>query len=131
ELSITINDPYYVKKYINCLLPIITVLLCTNLYSQESVANIDAQNKLLQYEGRIGLNNPGVAEIYWPGSSVKIRFKGTGITAILKDQRGDNYYNIIIYDSIHVLKLDTARKTYILANHLPDGFHTAELFRRT
>ena len=120
------------KKYINCLLPIITVfLLWTNLYSQESITAIDAQNKLLQYEGRIGLNNSGVAEIYWPGSSVKIRFKGTGITAILKDQRGDNYYNIIIDDSIHVLKLDTARKTYILANHLPDGFHTAELFRRT
>ena len=82
----TINDRYYVKrKYINCLLPIITVLLVTNLYSQESFMPIDAQNKILQYEGRIGFKDQGIAEIYWPGSSIKIRFKGTGIKAILKD----------------------------------------------
>ena len=77
-------------KFIKCLLPGITVLICANTYSQKTITLIDAQNKHIQYEGRIGLNNPGIAEIYWPGSSVKIRFKGTGIKAILKDQRGDN-----------------------------------------
>ena len=86
-------------------------MLCTNSYSQETVTLIDAQNKHIQYEGRIGFNNPGIAEIYWPGSSVKIRFKGTGVKAILKEQRKGNYYNIIIDgDSINVLKSDTNKK---------------------
>ena len=119
-------------EYIKSLLPFITVLLCTNSYSQKLTTLIDAQNTHIQYEGRIGLNNPGIAEIYWPGSSVKIRFKGTGIKAILKDQQGDNYYNVIVdEDSIHVLKLDTAKKTYTLATRLQEGEHTVELFRRT
>ena len=120
------------KKYINCLLAIITVLLCSNTYSQKAGILIDAQNKDLQYQGRIGFDNPGIAEIYWPGSSVTIKFKGTGVKAILKEQRKNNYYNIIIDgDSIHILKPDTLKKAYTLASGLSEGEHTVELFRRT
>ncbi|MEP6949175.1 MAG: SGNH/GDSL hydrolase family protein [Ginsengibacter sp.] len=120
------------KKYINCLLPIITGLLCANVYAQESITSIDVHNKDIQYEGRIDLVNPGVAEIYWPGSSIKIKFKGTGVKAILKEQRAGNYYNIIIDgDSITILKPDTIKKTYTLASQLSDGEHTVEIFRRT
>ena len=119
-------------RYINYLLPVIAVSLCTNLYSQQSVTLVDAHNKNLQYEGRIGFDNPGVAEIYWPGSSVTIKFKGTGVNAILKEQHKDNYYNIIIDgDSINVLKPDTVKRTYVLASGLVEGEHMVELFRRT
>lgn len=119
-------------KYLNRCLPIIAVWLCTNSYAQNTNTFTGAHNTQLQYEGRIGLNKPGIAEIYWPGSSVKIRFKGTGIKAILKDERGDNYYNLIIdNDSVYVLKLDTNKTIYTLASHLPEGEHTVELFRLT
>lgn len=119
-------------KHIICLLLIITVLLYGNSYSQKTVTIINAQNKHIQYEGRIGMDNPGVAEIYWPGSSCKIKFKGTGVNAILKEERGDNYYDVIIdEDSIYVLKLDTVKTIYKLASHLKEGKHTVELFRRT
>src|ERR1700730_499283 len=92
------------KKYIYSLLPVIIFLLSANAFSQGKKERSGANNSYIQYQGRIGMDNPGIAEIYWPGSSIKIRFKGTGIKAILKDQRGNNYYNIIVDDdSVHVL----------------------------
>ncbi len=118
--------------YYKGVLPVIAVLLCANSYAQKTVTFIGAHNTHMQYEGRIGMNKPGVAEIYWPGSSCKIRFRGTEVKAILKDERGHNYFNVIIdEDSICVLKLDTLKTVYILASHLREGEHTVELFRRT
>jgi len=107
-------------------------LSLTNCYSQKEVILVDVRSKRLQYEGRININNAGMAEIYWPGSSCKIKFRGTELSAILKDERGHNYYNVIVdNDSVRVLKLDTAKKTYLLVSRLKDGEHTVELFRRT
>lgn len=116
-----------------CIYSLLFVLMVPSLdsYSQRQ-SIIGPHNKLLQYEGRIGVNNPTATEIYWAGSSVKIRFKGTGLKAMLKDERGYNYYNVIIdSDSIHVLKPDTSKTLYTLASRLPAGEHTVELFKRT
>ena len=119
------------KKHNTYLLLIVAFLLYEHIGAQ-TTTNIDAQNKFIQYDGRIGLENSGVAEIYWPGSSWKIKFRGTDVKAILKDEQGDNYYDIIVDDTdIHVLKLDTAKKEYTLASRLSAGVHTIELFRRT
>jgi hypothetical protein len=119
-------------KYRDFLLSFIIGLLSTNAYSQKAGVLVNAYHTSIQYDGRIGFKNPGVAEIYWPGSSCKIKFKGTELKAILQDERGHNYYNVIIDDNeIHVLKLAPQKKEYTLASHLPDGEHTVELFRRT
>ncbi|MEO8111377.1 MAG: SGNH/GDSL hydrolase family protein [Ginsengibacter sp.] len=120
------------KKNVKCLILIITSFFWSNSYSQKPIKLIDAQDPHIQFEGRIGMNNPGIAEIYWPGSSCKIRFNGTGVKATLKDQGGNNYYNVIIDDdSIYVLKLDSNKTTFTLASNLSEGEHTVELFRRT
>jgi hypothetical protein len=122
----------YENKISRCVLTVISVLLYANCYAQKEIALVNADSKSIQYQGRIGMNDPGVAEIYWPGSSVKLKFRGTGIKATLRDKRGNNYYNIIIdEDSVYVLKLDTNKTTYTLASDLPAGEHTVELFRRT
>lgn len=85
----------------------------------------------LQTDGRINILNPDVAEIYWPGSSVKIKFSGTAIKATLKDERGFNFFNIIIDDSIvRTLKVDSVKTTYTLASGLSEGTHTVELAKR-
>ncbi len=119
-------------RYINCILPIVVCLSFTNSYAQKQLKVVDVRNEHIQYEGRINFNNAGAAEIYWPGSSCKIKFTGTELRATLKDERGHNYYNVIIdNDSIRVLKLDTIKKTYTLASRLKEGQHTVELFRRT
>ncbi|MEP7107566.1 MAG: SGNH/GDSL hydrolase family protein [Ferruginibacter sp.] len=118
--------------YVYWCLIVMSVMYYANSYSQNVNTLVDAHDTQIQYEGRTGFNNPGIAELYWPGSSIRVRFKGTGISAILRDQRGDNYYNVIIDDdSIHVLKPGTAQKTYMLADQLPGGEHTVELFRRS
>lgn len=70
--------------------------------------------------------------IYWPATSIKLKFNGGTLKAHLMDERGDNYFNIVIDgDSIRHIKLDSAKKYYILAQGLPKGEHTIELIKRT
>jgi hypothetical protein len=92
---------------------------------------IPANNSSIEYMGRIGLTD-SAKEIYWPGTSVKIYFKGTSVKALLQDEHGDNYFNVIIDgDSIFMLRPDTTKKYYTLAENLPNGKHSVELFKRT
>src|SRR5690606_34213983 len=64
--------------------------------------------------------------------SVMIRFTGKEISAYLKDERGDNYLNIILDgDSIRHIRLDSVKRKYILASGLDSNEHTIELIKRT
>ena len=100
--------------------------------TQQSVSFVDAHHKNIRYEGRVGFDDPTAAKIYWAGSSATIRFKGRSVNAVLKDERGDNYYNVIIDgDSVRMLSLSGLKEIYTLASNLPDGEHTVELFKRT
>lgn len=85
----------------------------------------------IYYEGRIK-NTADAAELSWPGTSATIRFKGTTISAILKDADTANYYNVIV-DGKNILKIhtDTSRHSYVLAEGLKKGEHTVRLFKRT
>lgn len=86
----------------------------------------------LQYEGRIDMKGPDAANFYWSGTTVRISFKGTGIKALMDDERGQNYYNVIIDGTpIFKLKADSGKKWYSLAENLTPGKHTAELFKIT
>ncbi|MBF9254660.1 electron transporter RnfD [Pontibacter sp. 172403-2] len=92
----------------------------------------DYKNDKIAYTGRIGMQGPEAAELYWSGTSVKINFDGTSVKAWLQDETGDNYYNVIIDgDSLHLLRPDTTRRAYTLTYNLPEGKHTLELFKRT
>jgi hypothetical protein len=72
------------------------------------------------------------AELSWTATTVFISFNGTGMQALLKDQLGDNYYNIIIDGKItEVLHLDKDKKLYTLASGLAPGLHNLEVFKRT
>ncbi|HTF30016.1 MAG TPA: SGNH/GDSL hydrolase family protein, partial [Flavitalea sp.] len=85
----------------------------------------------IQYEGRIG-EKDGAAELYWSGTTARLRFNGTGIQALLEDYNGQNYFNVIIDgDSIRKIKIDSTKKLYSLAENLPQGKHVVELFKIT
>ncbi|HEY4153894.1 MAG TPA: hypothetical protein VGM24_00650, partial [Puia sp.] len=110
-------------------LPIL--LFCLDGAARDRTTRIGADDPRIQYQGRIGRANGGVAEIYWPGSSAKIKFRGTGLKAVLRDEKGYNYFNVIIDDSpVTAIRLDTTEKTYVLASGLPEGTHTIELSKR-
>lgn len=99
--------------------------------TEENKGIVSFSDPHLQYEGRIGQKN-NAAELYWPGSAVRLRFEGTGIKALLKDYNGQNYFNIIIDgDSIRKIRIDSSQKWYSLAENLSPGQHVVELFKRT
>ncbi|WP_242919577.1 SGNH/GDSL hydrolase family protein [Pontibacter liquoris] len=95
-------------------------------------ALVSAQDSHIAYQGRIGHAGPDAAELYWSGTTIRLNFEGTTVKAWLKDESGDNYYNVIVDgDSLHLLRPDTTRRAYTLTYNLPEGKHTLELFKRT
>jgi Carbohydrate esterase 2 N-terminal/GDSL-like Lipase/Acylhydrolase family len=86
----------------------------------------------VQYSGRIAMRNDSSAELSWPASCIKINFIGTRIDAILRDEKSDNNYNVIIDGTVaSVLHPLQEKKEYVLASNLAPGNHTLELFKRT
>ena len=110
----------------------IQILLCfLCIASQAQTKFIPFNDSRIHYEGRVRFEKDA-AELSWSGTSVTIFFKGTNISAILKDADTANYYNVII-DNGRILKIhtDTVRKSYSLASGLLNKKHKIELFKRT
>ena len=85
----------------------------------------------INYSGRINMTDSS-AGLIWPGSSVKINFEGQSLSTLLRDETGDNYYNVIIdNDSLFVLRPGRKKEYHILASNLSKGPHTIEIFKRT
>ncbi len=105
-----------------------------------NAAVIDPSNPNLQYTGRWNFDNPSAPKVTWHGSTLKFRFNGTSasidIDAGARSPYGNSWqeqYRVIIDgvpnpDRIFMPK---GRATYTLANNLPAGDHTIELFKET
>lgn len=86
----------------------------------------------LTYEGRVNQSSDFGTELYWPGTSVHINFEGTEIYAEMQDERGENFYTIIIDGKIiEILNPSTKKEKYLLATGLSDSKHSLTLFKRT
>lgn len=87
----------------------------------------------IKYSGRVGVDlDSTAAEMYWSGSSIKIDFEGTALKVILADENHQNYFNVLIDGNLSkIIRPDTLKKTYTLADNLPKGKHSIELFKRT
>jgi hypothetical protein len=96
----------------------------------ESTSAISPDSEYIRITGRVK-NDKDSVTIYWSGTTVMAKFSGTELRAELRDERGDNYFNIVIDgDSLRYIKLDTVKKYYTLASGLPVGEHTVELVKR-
>ena len=116
-------------RKINIYLLVIFVLMACK---QSTELIIPFSNSEIEYSGRIDFSKEEAANIYWSGSSVKINFEGNSIQALLKDESGDNYYNVIVdNDSIFILRPTTKKQYHELASNLTKGKHTVEIFKRT
>ncbi len=92
---------------------------------------VDFNNDKLEYMGRVGFED-SCSVIYWSGSSVEIQFSGTNLKALLEDEKGKNYFNVIVDDdSVSILYLDTTKRYYTLVSELKPGKHSVKLFKRT
>jgi hypothetical protein len=92
---------------------------------------IDSKDAHIHYMGRVDRKDTA-SVISWPGTSLTIRFSGGEVKALLADERGDNYFNIVV-DGQVVSKLHptAGKKEYVLASGLGSGVHTLTLFKRT
>ncbi|SFD62317.1 GDSL-like Lipase/Acylhydrolase family protein [Chitinophaga sp. CF118] len=92
---------------------------------------IKSDDPHIHYMGRVALK-AAAAELSWSGTSVKINFSGTGVKATLKDERGENSYNVIVDNKVvGIIHPDTTTQVYTLVKGLPAGKHSLELYKRT
>lgn len=83
------------------------------------------------YEGRVVVS-PDSAVYQYPGTTIRLCFSGSSISALLKPNAG--YYNVSV-DSLPAFKLSTYCdacsaddvSTFVLADSLTPGFHNVEL----
>lgn len=93
---------------------------------------ISFNNPRIQYEGRIAEKPGEAAGLCWSGSTVRIRFEGREIKALLKDYNGQNYFNVIVDGSVvRKIRIDSSKRWYSIAENLSPGEHVVELFKRT
>lgn len=85
----------------------------------------------IHYMGRVQTNADNT-QLQWSGTSAKLNFNGTGVKILLKDERGGNFFNILIDNKVaKIIMLDKGEKEYTLAEGLPAGRHSVEIFKRT
>ncbi len=85
----------------------------------------------IQYMGRIEHKIDGSKTLIWSGTSASIPISGSNISVILKDETGDNFYNLIVDDKVvDIIVPDTTITSYKIKN-LTAGKHIVTLFKRT
>jgi len=94
--------------------------------------SIAFDNSNVQYEGRVEIKPNDGAYLYWPGTTIRLRFYGTGIKASLQDfsTGNDNYFYIVIDKQVKgKLKIEKEIQSYTLAQSLAEDMHTVELVK--
>ena len=111
---------------------VLPLFVFSNNSFSSTADTIPANDSFIEYTGRIDFSNPLAPRFSYPGISIRTYFKGSGIYAILDDEYGQNYFNIILDDSlISVIKADSGKHSYLLAKNLKNTIHQLEIFKRT
>lgn len=122
---------------INFLLLIFISFIANSCFAKDKSVLIKPTDSKIVYLGRIDFQDSLKPTFSYPGVSIKAKFKGTSIAAILEDlgagdERTTNYFSVLIDDKLYsVLKLKSGVETYQLAQGLKDTNHTVELIKRT
>ena len=111
------------------LITLLVLAVATFGYGQIAVP---FDQKELSYMGRVAMVEHQYAKIFWPGTSVSLRFKGTEVKATFKNGEEVAYfYAIVDGDDQNPVKIkpDTKETTLTLATGLKNADHTVTLFK--
>ena len=104
----------------------------TAVISSAAVKEVAAPAPTVKLVGRFDRTDPTAIRFAWSGSMIVGRFKGTGISARLKDESGKNHFQVLVDgEPKAVFKTDHTKETFSLAEGLPDGVHEVALYKRT
>jgi len=93
---------------------------------------IPANNRYIEYTGRIDFSNPVVPEFSYSGVSIRACFTGSTLSVIMNDDTGQNYYNIILDGNmLDTIKILAGKKTYKISEGFEKTTHEIEIFKRT
>ena len=88
----------------------------------------------VRYTGRFDFSDAAAPRFGWPGSSISVRFKGTGISAAIRPvypMETDTWLNIIINNEAPIPINICRDGVYNLVSGLPDAEHEITLYKRT
>ncbi|UEG52077.1 GDSL-type esterase/lipase family protein [Mucilaginibacter daejeonensis] len=93
--------------------------------------DIKPNDTRLHYNGRVDVKADSTM-LSWSGNGFDISFEGSELKAMLKDETGSNTYNVVIDGAIsNKLLIGQYKSWYTLAEGLPVGKHTLQLFKLT
>jgi lysophospholipase L1-like esterase len=92
---------------------------------------IPADNRNISYIGRFDFSNKLKPVFMYSGCAIRTCFNGTSVEMVMKDDSLRNMFNVIIDDSLSIIKTDKNDSIYLLAANLQDKKHTLEIIRRT
>ncbi|HEX8794436.1 MAG TPA: SGNH/GDSL hydrolase family protein [Polyangiaceae bacterium] len=82
--------------------------------------------------GRFDTSDPAGPKFAWPGSTIVATFDGTGISAQLADNVGNNYFVVVVDGGMPTaFRTQQGTSTYQVATGLASGKHTVSLVKRT
>ncbi|MFG0250238.1 MAG: SGNH/GDSL hydrolase family protein [Phycisphaeraceae bacterium JB051] len=116
------------RRPLHTLILLLMFLTCMSVPTQAAqMLWVSPENPKLQYVGRFSSDYTSS----WTGSTVRCRFVGTSIAAKLITQSKKISYQVIVDGKpTKMIMVTPQADTYILAENLPAGEHTVELFRR-
>ncbi|WGL16015.1 SGNH/GDSL hydrolase family protein [Microbulbifer bruguierae] len=115
------------------LFPLLTLLTLCALPA-DAQQTITADHPQLLYTGRIDFENKQSPRLSWPGSSVRANFTGTTLSVLLDDDKGQNFYNVIVDGNTqhpYVLQAKAGQHQYEISRALDPGIHSVEIYKRT
>ena len=116
-------------------LRLLAVICCTHFFltscAQEPNRTVAPNNSFIDYMGRVKVGDTAT-ELYWSGTSVSLTFEGTSLKAMLEDEKGSNYFYVLVDDKEPLkIKIDTGKHDYDLLRGLSKGKHTVTLSKLT
>ena len=113
---------------------IIVIAIFISLYfthKGQTNPTVRANDPIIYYIGRIRIEDTTTI-VSWSGTQIIIRFKGTELKVSLHDEKGENYYQIIIdQDSSFIFHPKQGYQTYRVLKNLKDTIHKVIIFKRT